>query len=282
MSSPRRSTALIATLIATLAAMTGAGIAWAAWSTTTQLTGGATAAFRVPIVVRVPQIAGTAADLETLTAVDGLWDATSPSATIARQWLSCSTTMATCTEIGGATGATYAVPGGSVAAGTRFVLRERVTNGPNVVDAVSVPTDQQTSGSVVLGVLVTYVIVATTPPAVTAPATITPGSTLSVTSGTWQGRSLLGLGDLLNLGSRTYTYRWLRCGPVGHDGTPTPTAAACVNATGTGASTATYTPNAADVGQRLRVRVTASAAQLLGTTATGRLVSQATTVVAPS
>jgi hypothetical protein len=116
---------------------------------------------------------------------------------------------------------------------------------------------------------------------VTAPATITPGSALSVTSGTWQGRSLLGLGDLLNLGTRTYTYQWLRCGPVGHDGTPTPTATACVNATGTGAATASYTANAADVGQRLRVRVTASAAQTLGTPATGRLVSQATAVVAP-
>ncbi len=177
MSPPRRTAALVAALIATLVATVGAGIAWAAWSTTSRLTAGATAAFRVPVVVRVPHIAGTAADLETLTAVDGLWSATSPSATVARQWLSCTATLSTCTAIGGATGTTYAVPAGSVAAGTRYVLRERVVNGANVVDAVSVPTDQQTSGSVVLGVLVDYAIVASTPPAVTAPATITPGST---------------------------------------------------------------------------------------------------------
>lgn len=282
MSPPRGTAALVAALLATIALTVGAGIAWAAWSTTSRLTGSATAAFRVPVVVRVPHIAGTAADLETLTAVDGLWSATSPSATVARQWLSCTTTLTACTEIGGATGTTYAVPAGSVAAGTRFVLRERVTNGPNVVDAVAVPTDPQTSGSVVLGVLVNYVLVATAAPTVTAPATIAPGSALSVTSGTWQGRSLLGLGDLLTLGNRTYAYQWLRCGPIGHNGSPTPTAAACVNATGAGAATASYTANAADVGQRLRVRVTASAAQALGTTATGRLVSQATTVVAPS
>lgn len=280
MNAPRRTSAVLATSLVTLAVTAGAGVAWAAWSTTTQLQGSATAAFRVPVVLRVPHISGTAADLETLTAVDGLWDAVSPSATVARQWFTCTTALASCTAISGATGTTYDVPAGSVSAGTRFVLRERVTNGPNVVDAVSVPTDQQTSGSVVLGLLVNYALVATTAPAVTTPATITSGSALSVTSGTWQGRSLLGLGDLLNLGNRTYAYQWLRCGPIGHTGSPTATAAACVNATGAGATTANYTVNAADVGQRLRVRVAASGAQTLGTTATGRLVSQATTVVA--
>ncbi|MFA4927884.1 MAG: hypothetical protein WC558_05170 [Patulibacter sp.] len=282
MNALRRSGAVLAMLVATLLATAGVGVAWAAWSTTTRLQGSATAAFLSPVVLRVPHITGTAADLETLTAVDGLWGALSPSATVARQWLSCTTTLTTCTAIASATGTTYVVPAGSVAAGTRYVLRERVTNGPNVVDAVSVPTDLQTSGSVVLGLLVNYALVATTPPAVTTPTTIVPGSALSVTSGTWQGRSLLGLGDLLSLGTRTYTYQWLRCGPIGHSGSPTPTATACVNATGTGATTANYTANAADVGQRLRVRVTASSAQALGTTATGRLVSQATTVVAPS
>lgn len=282
MSASRRTSAVLATLLATLAVTAGAGVAWAAWSTTTRLTGSATAAFQTPVVILVPHISGMPADQETLTAVDGLWGGTlSPSATVARQWFSCPTALTSCTAISGATGTTYVVPAGSVAAGTRYALRERVTNGPNVVDAVSVPTDQQTSGSVVLGILVNYVLVATVPPAVTAPATISSGSTLSVTSGTWQGRSLLSLGDLLSLGSRTYTYQWLRCGPIGHNGSPTPTAAACVNATGTGAATASYTVNPADVGQRLRVRVTASSAQALGTTATARLVSQATTVVGP-
>lgn len=281
MSAPRRSSAVLALFVATLVVTAGAGVAWAAWTTTTQLRGSATAAFRAPQILRVPHVTGTAADLETLTAVDALWGGLAPSATRARQWFGCTTTLSSCTTIAGATGTSYVVPAGSVAAGTRYVLRERVTNGPNVADAVSVPTDQQTSGSVVLGLLINYALVATTPPAMTAPATIVPGSALSVTSGTWQGRSLLGLGDLLTLGPRTYTYQWLRCGPIGHNGSPTPTVTACVNATGAGAATANYTANAADVGQRLRVRVTASAAQALGTTATGRLVSQATTVVAP-
>lgn len=280
MNAPRRSGAVLAMLVATLLATAGVGVALAAWTTTTRLQGSATAAFLSPVVVRVPHITGTAVDQRTLTAVDGLWNALSPSATVARQWFSCTSTLTTCTAIGGATGTTYVVPTGSVVAGSRYVLRERVTNGPNVIDAVSVPTDQQTSGSLVGTGLVPYLLVATTPPAVTAPSPIVPGSALSVTSGTWTGVSLLG--ELLTLGNRSYAYQWLRCGPIGHNGSPTPTAAACVNATGTGATTANYTANAADVGQRLRVRVAASAAQTLGTTATGRLVSQATTVVAPS
>ncbi len=279
MSAPGRSGAVLALLVATLVVTAGAGVAWAVWNTSTRLTGSATAAFRLPVIQRVPHVTGTPVDLETLTAVDALWDGLAPSATRARQWFGCNAALGSCTAIAGATGASFTVPAGAAVAGTRYVLRERVTNGPNVVDAVSVPTDQQTTGSVVLGLLITYALVASPAPVVTAPSPVRVGSSLTVTSGTWQGRSLLG--DGLALGSRVYAYQWLRCGPVGHNGTPTATTAACVNATGTGATTATYVPNAADVGQRLRVRVSASAAQAVGTTATGRLISQATTVVAP-
>jgi hypothetical protein len=278
MSTPRRSGTVVALLAATLVATTGIGVAWAAWTNGSRLVGQATAAFVPPTVVRAPHIAGTPTDRETLTAVDGLWSGLAPSATRAYQWFSCSSTVTNCTAIAGATGTTYAVPEGAIAAGTRFAVRERVTNGPNVADAVSIATEPQAVGR---EFALPYVIVTTAQPQLTAPTTITAGSTLSVTSGTWTGH-WLGSGNPITLGTRSYAYQWLRCGPTGHTGTqtaPIASSAGCVNATGAGATTATYTVNAADVGQRLRVRVSASASATLGTPATGRIVSQATAIV---
>jgi len=86
--------------------------------------------------------------------------------------------------------------------------------------------------------------------------TTTQGSTLSTTTGTWTGTSPI-----------SYTYQWVRCGASGgkSDGSDCATIG--------GATTSAYVLSSADVGRRLRVRVTASNSDGAATAASNATVT---------
>lgn len=287
MSRPRRSPALLpAALAATLAVAAGAGIAWAAWGTTTQLTGTATAGFVPPVLQQVPEITGTPADGETLTVVPGQWSGLAPGAGRSYAWTRCTTLdTSNCSTV--ATGvSSITVPSG-VTANWRYAVTETVTNGTQTATAASVPTPAQTPFAATVLTLITVRLMAatTTQPAVTGTAQV--GSTLTATNGTWVTKDLLSsLTGALGLGDPTYSYQWYRCGSVGNPSSPSATAPlGCT--TIAGATAATRTVAAADVGQRLRVRVThqRSLIGLVGAinlgTFTGAVFAPATPVVVP-
>jgi hypothetical protein len=83
------------------------------------------------------------------------------------------------------------------------------------------------------------------------------GHTLTTTSGTWTGTEPM-----------TFAYRWLRCGPGG--GRPDGSNCSSIS----GATATTYVARRADVGSRLRVRVTATNAE-----GTARVASNPTELI---
>jgi subtilisin len=172
-----------------------------------------------------PALSGTAAVGSTLTSSTGTWTGTAPIA-YARQWLRCTTSTTTaCTEIAGATEASYKL----VTADAARYLRVRVTasNAKGPVAALSTAT---------AAVIVPVVAPASTSaPVVSGAATV--GSTLTSSAGTWAGTAPI-----------AYALQWLRCT------SPAPTTCAAI----TGAKGATYKLTAADAGRYLRMRVTAS------------------------
>jgi hypothetical protein len=76
-----------------------------------------------------PAISGTASPAQTLTASSGDWSGSPSSYTY--QWSRCDTTVTTCTDIAGATAATYTV----APEDTGFVLRTTVTGRNSVTSA---------------------------------------------------------------------------------------------------------------------------------------------------
>ena len=127
-----------------------------------------------------------------------------------------------CTDIGGATGRTYAVADADVGATLRVAVTGSNSGGS------STAASQQTA---------TVTAAAASPPSNTAAPTIsgTPraGQTLTAASGTWSGTQPIAL-----------TYQWQRCD----------TFLTCGNVVGAAAQT--YTLGAADVGSTMRVAVT--------------------------
>lgn len=83
-----------------------------------------------------PVVQGTAAVGATLTATDGTWDGTPA---LARQWRRCDRAGTACTDIAGATGATYAVQPADLGATVRF--RVTATEGGRSSASESAPLD---------------------------------------------------------------------------------------------------------------------------------------------
>lgn len=174
-----------------------------------------------------PTVAGTAATGRTLTASSGSWSGTTP-ISFSYEWLRCDANGASCGAIGGAVSSTYAVASGDV--GHRLRVRVTATNGDGAATALSDATD--------------VVVDADAPANTSEPAisgTEAKGSTLSATSGSWSGVTPI-----------SFSYSWVRCGTDGGN----PDGSNCTAIAG--ASATTYTLGSADVGTRLRVRVTAS------------------------
>lgn len=175
----------------------------------------------VPQNTAAPTISGTAREGQTLTASNGSWDNSPTSYKYA--WQRCNVDNTGCTTISGATGKTYTLTSADVDHRLRVIVTAVNADGQSA--AISKTTE---------------VVSSTTAPTNTAKPTIsgTPslGEQLTASTGTWTG------------GVRSYAYQWQRC----------TTAATSVCTTVVGATGKTYGVRSADVGQRLRVVVTAT------------------------
>ncbi len=172
-----------------------------------------------PANTALPAATGEAKDEKTLSASTGTWTG-SPTITYSYQWENCNVAGGECSEIHGATSASYTLSGIDVEKTIRVLVT--ATNAFGSPSAASEPT-------------------ATVPrvaPANTALPTIsgtaTEGQTLSTSTGSWTGAP-----------TPSYSYQWRRCNSSGEACTPI-----------TGATGSTYQLGQADVGTRLRALVT--------------------------
>jgi hypothetical protein len=174
-----------------------------------------------------PEISGTPATGETLVASTGTWTG-SPPISFAFQWKRCDAAGAACEDISAASDTTYVVQSGD--AGRRLRVQVTASNSDGAAAALSNATAVVSTGGA---------------PSNTAEPTIAgspvEGQRLSSTTGGWSGTQPI-----------TFAYAWLRCPANGGapDGGNCPAVA--------GATGATYVLVAADVGSRMRVRVTAT------------------------
>ncbi|MDP9386330.1 MAG: hypothetical protein M3P50_14100, partial [Actinomycetota bacterium] len=173
-----------------------------------------------PVNTLEPAATGTPRDGETLSSTTGTWTGI---ATISytRQWLRCDSAGDACAAIPGATASTYKLTADDT--GRTVRVQVRATN----------PDGTQTARSAARAV-------APAPPLATrAPVQsglAVDGRTLTTTTGTWTGTPAI-----------AYAYSWERCDA---------TAGSCAPIAG--ATATTYKLTAADIGSRLRARVTAT------------------------
>ncbi|MGO9761414.1 MAG: hypothetical protein ACLP1Q_09185 [Solirubrobacteraceae bacterium] len=172
-----------------------------------------------PTNTALPTVSGTGEEGQTLSASTGSW--TNSPTSYAYQWQDCNTSGEACTNISGATSATYKLATGDIGHTLRVIVT--ASNAGGSTKATSAAT-----GTVV-------------PPAPTNTAaptisgTTTEGQTLSATTGTWTESPT------------SYAYQWQDCSSSGE---------ACTNIGG--ATSATRKLTASDVGHTMRVVVTAS------------------------
>ena len=176
-----------------------------------------------PANTALPVISGTAQQGQTLTASNGSWT-NSPTA-FAYQWQDCDTSGNNCSSIPAATTSSYTLVAGDLGHTIRAVVTASNAGGQGVA------TSAQTT---------TVTTPAATPPANTAPPTITgtpqQGQTLTTTNGTWTGTPPL-----------SFAYQWQDCDTSGN------------NCTAIGGATGTsYTLQSGDAGHTIRAVVTAS------------------------
>ena len=183
-----------------------------------------------PSNTALPTISGTTTQGQTLTASPGTW--TNSPTSYGYQWQDC--TGSSCSNISGATNATYTLDASDVG---------------DLMDVTVTVTNQGGSTRVSSGqtAVVTSSGAGTSPPGNTSPPLVTDpsqnggdvivGQALTSSTGSWTNTP------------SSYNYQWQRCDMGGTN---------CVNATGIGATTGTYTADQTDVGQTLRVVVTAS------------------------
>jgi hypothetical protein len=168
-----------------------------------------------------PVISGTAQDGQTLTASTGTWTGT-PTISYSYQWQSCNSSGGSCSNVSGATGSTYTLGHGDVGTTLRVIVT--ATNSAGSATATSEAS----------AVVVALAPSNTTPPSISG--TAQDGQTLTASSGTWNGTPPL-----------TYTYQWQSCDSLGES---------CLAISG--ATSSSHMLGAGEVGDTLRVVVTAT------------------------
>jgi hypothetical protein len=192
-------------------------------SASSAATGVVTAAAVAPSNTSPPSISGTAQEAQTLSADAGSWSGTAP-ISYAYQWRRCDSGGASCADIGGATGSTYALVAADVGSTIRVVVTG--SNSAGSSSASSAATAVVTAAAVAPS--------NTSPPSISGTTQV--GQTLSADVGTWTGTAPI-----------SYAYQWRRCDSAG---------ASCADIAGAAGST--YTLVTADGGSTIRVVVTAS------------------------
>ena len=188
-----------------------------------------------PVNTAEPLVSGSPVEGTTLSATAGTW-AGAGTITYAYQWVRCDAggglpDGSNCPTIPGGTGSSYTLTSDDI--GRRLRVQVTATNSAGSTAVASNPTDVVTQST------------ATGPPRNIVEPSITgtpqQGFSLFGEVGTWAGATPI-----------TYTYQWTRCGAGGG-------AADGSNCTFvSGATSSSYVPTSDDVGQRLRLRVTAT------------------------
>jgi hypothetical protein len=180
-----------------------------------------------PLNSSPPTISGTAAKGQTLVAGTGSWSGATPMS-LSFEWRRCDSAGANCSAISGATNTTYEVQSADVGARVRVLVTASNTDG--TASALSDATAEVTAGGVPKF---------TGEPRISGSAVV--GQRLSASNGTWTGDQPM-----------TFAYQWVRCGADGG-------AADGSNCNGVaGATGSSYVLTTAEVGWRIRVRVTAT------------------------
>ncbi|HEY2326855.1 MAG TPA: hypothetical protein VGH52_05165 [Gaiellaceae bacterium] len=168
-----------------------------------------------------PKISGSATVGSQLTVSNGAWSGSTP-ITYSYQWRRCDTNAHNCSDINGATSQNYSVATDDVGHTIRAIVTATNSAGHNSATA---------NASAVVGGVGPALVSA---PVVTGIAT--EGQTLSTTTGSWSGATPI-----------TYTYQWYRCDGNGNN----------CNAI-SGATGSKYVLVSADVGRRIRAKITAT------------------------
>ena len=169
-----------------------------------------------------PTISGTAQVGQTLTATNGTWS--NAPASFAYQWLRCNGGGNSCATVANGTQQTYTL----VAADTGSTMRVRVT----ATNADGSSSAQSAQTAMVAAATSSAAPKNTAAPTISGTAKV--GQTLTANEGSWSGNPT------------GYAFQWQRCDAD---------VATCSNVVG--ATSRTYLVRIADLGYRLRVRVTA-------------------------
>jgi len=207
--------------------------------------GGAAQPESAPVNTVPPAITGQAMVGSQLTASTGTWD--EPVLAFGYQWYRCDQVGASCSPIGGTNAARYEARVEDVGRTLRVVVSARNAQSETGFSPLSAPTDVVRPSSGLPR--------ATGEPRISG--TFVEGKQLATTTGTWAGSTPF-----------AFSYQWVRCGSDG--GRPDGSNCAVVQ----GATKSAYVLDRADVGNRLRVRVTAANAtgqQTVASNATPRI-----------
>lgn len=175
-----------------------------------------------PANTSLPTISGTAQVGQTLTATNGTWS--NAPASFAYQWLRCNGGGNSCASVANGTQQTYTLVGAD--AGSTIRVRVTATNADGSSSAQSART------AMVAAATSNAAPKNTAPPTISGTAKV--GQTLTANEGSWSGNPT------------GYAFQWQRCDAD---------VSVCSNVVG--ATSRTYLVRIADLGYRLRVRVTA-------------------------
>ena len=195
-----------------------------------------------PVNTALPTISGTPEEGQTLSASEGSW--TNSPTSYAYQWQDCNASGASCADIAGATGSTHALAAGEVGDTVRVVVTASNATG-------STPATSAATGTIVVD-----------PPPAAPVNTVLP----SVSGNAIEGQALTASAGSWSNSPISYAYQWQDCNSAG---------ASCSSITG--ATAATHLLFAGEVGDTVRVVVTATNAggSTPATSAASALVSTA-------